>query len=155
MSWPLNSQQYASIQSISGIPDQNFKAYADMQSLDPQIQEVEFQPPQSTPTKRHGIELLPPRQSVLFSAFRVSLSSPQQPTVRPQTRPSSSGIYLAQTPMWQVSDVSYVYSNTCILFTFHFHFTLLTLLFISNYKVLRPTFTFGWQQNIGDHNRRL
>ena len=123
--------------------------------LDPQIQEVEFQPPQSTPTKRHGIELLPPRQSVLFSAFRVSLSSPQQPTVRPQTRPSSSGIYLAQTPMWQVSDVSYVYSNTCILFTFHFHFTLLTLLFISNYKVLRPTFTFGWQQNIGDHNRRL
>ncbi|XP_041947447.1 cell wall protein RBR3-like isoform X2 [Alosa sapidissima] len=55
--------------------------------------------PQSMPKKTH--KQLQHRRSDWSTGLSFTISSPKQPSVRPQTRPSSSGQYTARPASWQ------------------------------------------------------
>ncbi|XP_076132105.1 uncharacterized protein LOC143114408 [Alosa pseudoharengus] len=55
--------------------------------------------PQSTPKKNH--RQLQHRRSDWSTSLSFTISSPKQPSVRPQTRPSASGQYTARPASWQ------------------------------------------------------
>ncbi|XP_056099072.1 uncharacterized protein LOC130077763 [Rhinichthys klamathensis goyatoka] len=60
--------------------------------------------PQSTPKRFQHTVAAQSRRSGQPPAFRLSLSTPEHATVRPRTTPTSSGMYLALPPTWQLSE---------------------------------------------------
>ncbi|XP_076130361.1 uncharacterized protein LOC143111991 isoform X5 [Alosa pseudoharengus] len=88
------------LQPITELSDLNYIKSKASASEDPAMYPSEMAAaPQSMPKKTH--KQLQHRRSDWSTGLSFTISSPKQPSVRPQTRPSSSGQYTARPASWQ------------------------------------------------------
>ncbi|XP_076130357.1 uncharacterized protein LOC143111991 isoform X2 [Alosa pseudoharengus] len=93
------------LQPITELSDLNYIKSKASASEDPAMYPSEMAAaPQSMPKKTH--KQLQHRRSDWSTGLSFTISSPKQPSVRPQTRPSSSGQYTARPASWQYPQAS-------------------------------------------------